>query len=64
VSPNQFRRIVQFNRAFRQLNEKRFSHLAGIAYDNGYADQSHFNRSFREFTHQTVTQYLESCPAT
>jgi len=62
VSPNQFRRIIQFNNAFRQLNERKFSKLSDIAFDNGYADQSHFNRTFREFTDQTAMQYLDSCP--
>jgi AraC-like DNA-binding protein len=42
VSPNQFRKIHQFNRAFRQLNNRQFQNLSDIAYDNGYADQSHY----------------------
>lgn len=62
VSPNQFRRIIQFNNAFRQLNERKFSSLSDIAFDNDYADQSHFNKTFREFTNHTATQYLNSCP--
>jgi AraC-like DNA-binding protein len=62
VSPNQFRRIIQFNKAFQQLNNRKFSNLSDIAFDNGYADQSHFNRAFREFTDQTATAYLDSCP--
>ena len=63
VSPNQFRRIIQFNNAFRQLNERKFSNLSDIAFNNGYADQSHFNRAFREFTNLTAMQYLHSCPS-
>lgn len=58
VSPNQFRRICQFNNAFQQLNRERTKSLTDITFDNGYADQSHFIRAFREFTNSTPTEYL------
>ncbi len=58
VSPNQFRKIHQFNRAFRQLNNRQFQNLGNIAYDNGYADQSHYIRAFKEFTNITPKEYL------
>lgn len=58
VTPNQFRRINQFNNAFRQLNNRRFDNLSDVAFDNGYVDQSHFIRAFKEFTSITPTDYL------
>jgi AraC-like DNA-binding protein len=58
VSPNQFRKIHQFNRAFRQLNNRQFQQLSDIAYDNDYADQSHYIRAFKAFTNITPTEYL------
>jgi AraC-like DNA-binding protein len=58
VSPNQFRKIHQFNRAFRQLNNRQFQSLSDIAYDNDYADQSHYIRAFKEFTNITPREYL------
>jgi len=58
VSPNQFRKIHQFNKAFRQLNNRQFQNLSDIAYDNAYADQSHYIRAFKEFTNITPTEYL------
>ncbi|HLZ86435.1 MAG TPA: helix-turn-helix transcriptional regulator, partial [Puia sp.] len=50
VSPKQYSRICQFQPAFRQLSGGQFGRLSDIAYDNGYADQSHLIRVFREFT--------------
>ena len=58
VSPNQFRKIHQFNRAFCQLKNRQFQNLSDIAYDNGYADQSHYIRAFKEFTNITPKEYL------
>ncbi|GEP96987.1 helix-turn-helix domain-containing protein [Chitinophaga cymbidii] len=58
IIPTQFRRISQFNAAFRQLNTRRFKSLTDISYSNGYADQSHFIRAFKEFTSMTPSQYL------
>jgi AraC-like DNA-binding protein len=58
VSPNQFRRIGQFSSAFKQLQQKQFENIFDIAFDNGYSDQSHFNRAFKEFTNITPKDYL------
>lgn len=60
VTPNQYRRICQFETSFTQLREKNFDKLTDVAYDNGFADQSHFIRSFREFTDTTPNDYLRS----
>jgi len=60
VTPNQYRRICQFQLSFTQLRSKEFNKLTDIAYDNGFADQSHFIRSFKEFTQITPNDYLKS----
>ncbi|HEX7902985.1 MAG TPA: helix-turn-helix domain-containing protein [Chitinophagaceae bacterium] len=60
VTPNQYRRICQFQLSFAQLRSKEFNKLTDVAYDNGFADQSHFIRSFREFTQITPNNYLRS----
>ena len=62
ISPNLFRRISQFNRVFRQINEGNFQDLSTVAYQYGYADQSHFNRAFKEFTNLTPSTYLRARP--
>ena len=58
ISPNLFRRINQFNKAFYQLNNRHFQNLSDIAFENGYSDQSHYIRAFKEFTSITPTEYL------
>jgi AraC-like DNA-binding protein len=60
VTPNQYRRICQFDGSFSQLRTKEFKTLSDVAYDNGFADQSHFIRSFKEFTATTPHEYLLS----
>jgi AraC-like DNA-binding protein len=60
VTPNQYRRICQFELSFAQVRSRKFGKLTDVAYENGFADQSHFIRSFREFTHITPNDYLKS----
>lgn len=58
ISPNQYRRVAQFNSAFKQLNQKQFKLFSDIAFNNDFADQSHFIRTFKEFTNMTPKEYL------
>ncbi|MBA4058005.1 MAG: AraC family transcriptional regulator, partial [Marivirga sp.] len=51
-------RICQFQLSFAQVRAKEFNTLTDVAYDNGFADQSHFIRSFREFVDTTPNHYL------
>ena len=60
VTPGQYRRICQFQLSFVQVRSKEFNKLTDVAYDNGFADQSHFIRSFKEFTQITPNNYLKS----
>ena len=60
VTASQYRRICQFQISFAQIRSKKFDKLSDIAYDNGFADQSHFIRSFKEFTQITPNDYLRS----
>jgi AraC-like DNA-binding protein len=59
ITPNLYRRITQFNAAFQQINTGRFTNLMDVAFENGYADQSHFTRAFKEFTRITPRGYLK-----
>jgi len=60
ITASQYRRICQFQRSFAQLRGAGFDSLTDVAYDNGFADQSHFTRTFREFTQTTPNGYLRS----
>jgi AraC-like DNA-binding protein len=62
VTPKMFRKICQFNAAFQQLNQRKFTRLADIAYEHNYADPSHFIRIFREFTRRSPGEYLKGYP--
>lgn len=59
VSPKMFKRVWQFHTAFQQLNKYQFDKLTDIAYQHGFADQSHFIRVFKEFTNLTPKEYLQ-----
>lgn len=50
ISAKFFSRICQFQESLSQLRKNKYDKLSDIAYENGYADQSHFIRAFKEFT--------------
>lgn len=58
MSPRQYKRICQFQAAFHAVNSNRFARLSDIAYEQGFSDQSHFVRVFKEFTGMTPKAYL------
>lgn len=58
INPNTYRRICQFNAAFFELNLGNYKNLSDVAFNHGYADQSHYIRAFKEFTSITPVEYL------
>jgi AraC-like DNA-binding protein len=50
ISPKLYSRVCQFQSAMKQLANSTYDNLSDVAYDNGYSDQSHFIRSFKEFS--------------
>lgn len=50
ISAKLFSRICRFQESLNQLRNNNYNKLSDIAYENGYADQSHFIRTFKEFT--------------
>lgn len=58
MSPRMFARICKFQSTLNQLNTDSYSKLTDVAYDNGFTDQSHLIKTFKEFTGLTPTDYL------
>lgn len=58
LNPKEFARIVRFQRALRmmQLGSQNYT---DIAYVNGYSDQSHFIREFKQFSGLTPKALVE-----
>lgn len=58
ATPKQFSRIVKMNAVIRQHHID--TSFLDIAFENGYYDQSHFNKDFRIFTGQTPGDFFKS----
>jgi AraC-like DNA-binding protein len=50
LSPKLFSRICRFQESLKQMRKTDYDKFSDIAYENNYADQSHFIRVFKEFT--------------
>jgi AraC-like DNA-binding protein len=57
VSPKVFSRVSRFQASLNQFRADDFNRLSDIAFDNLYADQSHFIRSFKEFSGFSPNQF-------
>ncbi len=55
-SPKQFASVVRM----RSVINRRSSGLLDMTFDAGFYDQSHFNKSFRQFTGQSPTDFFKS----
>jgi len=60
VTPKQFVSIIQFSSSMNKLTENDFCMLTDIGLDSGYADQSHFIRTFKKYTGKTPSNFLKS----
>jgi len=59
VTAKQFTKIIQFRSAMKQMTETDYINLTEIGYDSGFADQSHFIRSFKQYTGKTPKKFLQ-----
>jgi AraC-like DNA-binding protein len=50
MSPKQLSRVVRLQATLKMLQEQNFTSLTSLAYENGYYDQAHFIKDFKEFT--------------
>lgn len=60
ISPKLFSRVCRFQASLIQLRNNNFDNLSDIAFDNGYADQSHFIRAFKQFAGFSPLQFQKS----
>ncbi|WP_417881867.1 helix-turn-helix domain-containing protein [Xanthomarina gelatinilytica] len=58
ISPKEFLKISKFRKGIRDLNCYDSNH-AQIAFNVGYADQSHFIRDFKNYTNLTPKQFVK-----
>ncbi|MTI31822.1 helix-turn-helix transcriptional regulator [Xanthovirga aplysinae] len=58
LTPKQFAKIVQFQCSLHKLNRANFNKLVEVGIDSGFSDQSHFIRTFKKYTGQTPSYYL------
>ena len=50
MSPKQLTKVIRLQAAIKMLEKKQFTSLTSLAYENGYYDQAHFIRDFKDFT--------------
>ena len=63
VTPKQFAKIIRFSSSMKQLTEAEYVNLTDISYDSGFADQSHFIRSFKRYTGKTPKEFQKQLSA-
>lgn len=49
MSPKQLSKVVRLQNTLKMLDQKKFISLTSLAYENGYYDQAHFIKDFKEF---------------
>jgi len=57
VTPKQFAKIIQFSSSMKQITDDDYVNLTEIGYESGFADQSHFIRSFKRFSGKTPKEF-------
>ena len=58
VAPKHIQKVNRFNHALRLISSTSFRNWGQLAYQTGYADQSHLIREFRHFSGYTPEEYL------
>lgn len=60
ISPKQLLRVIRLQNTIKMLEKKQFTSLTALAYENGYFDQAHFIKDFKEFTGVSPKQFYAS----
>jgi transcriptional regulator GlxA family with amidase domain len=59
VSPKEYARLIRFKSTLQHLLAHPDTNLAALAYNFGYADQSHLNKDFQHFVAANPEKVLE-----
>lgn len=62
VTPKQFTKIIQFSFSLNQLKASDYYSLTEVAYNNNFADQSHFIKTFKKYAGQTPKEFSAKIP--
>ncbi len=57
MSPKQLSKIIRLQAALKMIEKQEFTSLTSLAYENGYFDQAHFIKDFKEFTGMSPKQF-------
>lgn len=60
-SPKEYARIIRLQRALSVLQQNPSVPFARLAYDCGFADQSHMIKEFKAYSGYTPAEYLAAC---
>lgn len=62
--PKAYIRMLRFREAIHYIRRNPSSRMTDVAFDFGYADQSHFIREFKDFMGQNPRQFFSNWPET
>jgi AraC-like DNA-binding protein len=57
LSPKQLSKVIRLQATLKMLQQQQFTSLTSLAYENGYYDQAHFIKDFKEFTGMSPKQF-------
>jgi len=57
LSPKQLAKIIRLQATLKMMGEGKYDNLTALAYENGYFDQAHFIKDFKEFTGVTPGEF-------
>lgn len=59
ISPKKYLQLYRFEQTYKSLTVNAFESLSDVGYQNGFSDQSHFIRNFKQYSGILPTTYME-----
>lgn len=59
ISPKKYLQLYRFEQTYKSLTVNAFESLSEVGYQNGFSDQSHFIRNFKQYSGILPTTYME-----